>query len=130
MPMIDVSFDTYKQLTLRRADETVTYDDVIRDLLKLPRTGAAVAESTKKGWTYKGITFPHGTELRANYKGQLYTARIENGEWRQDGTTMNSPSEAAHAVTHTSINGWSFWEAKKPGETDWILIKWLRRFGA
>ena len=128
MPMIDISFDTYKQLTLRRANETVTYDDVIRDLLKLPRAEATMSgESGKKGWTYKGVTFPHGTDLRANYKGQLYTARIENGEWMQGGTTMNSPSEAAHAVTSTSINGWSFWEARFPGENDWKPIKWLRR---
>ena len=55
MPVVEISFDTYKHLTLRREDETVTYDDVVRDLLKLPRLGTtASAEPAKKGWTNKG----------------------------------------------------------------------------
>jgi hypothetical protein len=91
-------------------------DDVIRDLLKLPRVGAtASAQPTKKGWTYKGVTFPHGTELRANYKGEVHTARINDGEWIQGETPMNSPSEAAHAVTGNGRNGWTFWEARLAG---------------
>ena len=125
--MIEISFDTYKQLTLRRDNETVSYDDVIRDLLKLPRVSATATGPSKKGWSYKGVTFPHGTDLRANYKGAVHTARIDDGEWIQDGTTMNSPSEAAHAVTGTSVNGWTFWEARLPGESDWTIIKWMRR---
>jgi hypothetical protein len=125
--MIEISFDTYKQLTFRRADETITYDDVIRDLLKLPRIGAAGSgRSAKKGWTYKGVTFPHGTELRANYKGELHAARIDDGEWIQGETTMNSPSEAAHVVTGNSVNGWTFWEARLPGEDRWRLLKSMR----
>ena len=127
MPMIEISFDTYKQLTLRRADETVSYDDVIRDLLKLPRISAtASTKPLKKAWTNKGVTFPHGTELRANYKGEIHTARIDDGEWMQGETKMNSPSEAAHAVTSTSVNGWTFWEARLPGEDRWRLLKSMR----
>jgi hypothetical protein len=126
MPMIEISFDTYKQLTLRRADETVSYDDVIRDLLKLPRIGATSTQPAKKGWTYKGVTFPHGTELRAHYKGEAHTARIDEGEWIQGETTMNSPSEAAYTVTGNNVNGWTFWEARLPGENRWRLLKSMR----
>lgn len=126
MPMIDISFDTYKELTMRRANETVTYDDVIRELLKLkPKIHAATAP-TKKPWIYKGVTFPHGTELRANYKGAIHTAKIEDGEWIQNGQVRSSPSEAAHAVTGNSVNGWSFWEAKLPGEDRWRVLKSMR----
>jgi hypothetical protein len=127
MPMIEVSFDTYKELTMRRANESVTYDDVIRKLLKLPPiVGAQTHELTKKSWTYKGVTFPHGTELRVNYKGTLHTAKIDDGEWIQEGETRNSPSEAAHAITKTSINGWTFWEARLPGEDRWRILKSMR----
>ena len=128
MPMIEVSFDTYKELTMRRANEGVTYDDVIRKLMKLPPMGSTQTpqSSGKKSWTYKGVTFPHGTELRANYKGTLHTAKIEDGEWLQDGETRNSPSEAAHAITKTSINGWTFWEARLPGEDRWRILKSMR----
>lgn len=127
MPMVEISFDTYKHLTLRRDNEAVTYDDVIRDLLKLPRIGAtASAQPAKKGWSYKGVTFPHGTELRANYKDAVHSARIDDGEWIQGDTPMHSPSEAAHAVTGTSVNGWTFWEARLPGEDRWRLLKSMR----
>ena len=30
MPVVEISFDTYKHLTLRREDETVTYDEGVR----------------------------------------------------------------------------------------------------
>ena len=39
---------------------------------------------------------------------------------------MNSPSEAAHVVTGTSVNGWTFWEARLPGESRWRLLKSMR----
>jgi hypothetical protein len=123
MPVIDISFDTYKQLTMRRTDETVTYDDVIRSLMKLPplKTKDELA-AAKKSWTHKGVTLSHGTELRARYKGAAYTARIDDGVWMQDGKARTSPSEAANAVTGTNINGWHFWEARLPGEDRWRLL--------
>jgi hypothetical protein len=80
----------------------------------------------KKSWTYKGVTFPHGTEFRANYKGALHTAKIEDGEWMQEGEIRGSPSEAANAITNTTINGWTFWEARLPGEDRWRILTSMR----
>ena len=89
---INVSFETYKVLTSLRANESTTYDDVIRDLLKLPSEPKNTDHAAlRKGWTYKGVTLPHGTDLRANYKGETYTAKIEDDKWMQDGTPQSSP---------------------------------------
>jgi hypothetical protein len=127
MPMIDISFDTYKQLTLLRSSEDVSYDDVIRDLLKLPP--AAPAEQSKpekKAWSYKNVTLPHGTDLRATYKGTTHVAKIIDGEWIQNEQAQTSPSAAADAITGNSVNGWTFWEAKLPDQHRWRLLKSLR----
>ena len=127
MPMIEVSFDTYKELTMRRPDESVSYDDVIRKLMKLAPIGEARDQrSSKKAWNYKGVMFPHGTEFRADYKGSVHTAKIEDGEWIQAATRYRSPSEAASAVTGNSVNGWTFWVARLPGETKWRYLKSMR----
>jgi hypothetical protein len=124
MPTIEISFDTYKQLTMRREHERVSYDDVIRGLMKLPPVGDAKGKpSDKKSWQYKGATLPHGTDIRCSYKGAEYAAKIDDGKWVQDGKVRTSPSEAAHAVTGNSVNGWTFWEARLPGEDRWRILK-------
>ena len=96
--------------------------------MKLPKASApSLAKgAAQKSWTYKNVELPHGTELRANYKGALHSAQIKNGEWTQDGAVRGSPSEAAHAVTSTSVNGWTFWEARLPGESRWRYLKSFR----
>jgi hypothetical protein len=128
MVTIDVTFDTYKELTVRRATEAMTYDEVIRGLLKLPPATKETPHPSpsQKGWIHKGVMLPEAAELRATYKGVLHTARIVNGKWMQDGVPRGSPSEAAHAVTGNSVNGWMFWEARFPGESKWRLLKSLR----
>ncbi|MBW9116621.1 DUF4357 domain-containing protein [Rhizobium cauense] len=127
MPMIDISFDTYKHLTLLRAREEVTYDDVIRGLLKLPTTLPEVQRAPeKKAWSFKSITLPHGTELRANYKGKTYEAGVVDGVWMQNGQPQTSPSAAANAITGNSVNGWTFWEAKLPDQHRWRALASLR----
>lgn len=127
MPTIDISFDAYKQLTLLRASEDVTYDDVIRKLLKLPAASpATVSTPEKKAWSYKAVTLPHGTELRTTYKGTSYVAKIVDGVWMQDGQPQTSPSAAATAITGNGVNGWTFWEAKLPDQSRWRVLDALR----
>jgi hypothetical protein len=126
--VIDVDFEVYKALTSKRATEAVTYNDVIRDLLKLkgavPNTEA---QEQRKGLTLKGVFFPDGTQFRATYKGRTYTAEIKDGAWRDsDGRVRNSPSESAAHITGKNWNGWRFWNAKRPGDASWSLIADLR----
>lgn len=130
MHTIDVDFDVYKQLTVRRATEDVSYNDVIRELLGLEQTKAVISSetaSTSDDWVAKGVRFPVGTEFRANYKGQMRAARVENGALVLNGQRFDSPSSAAVSITHSAVNGWRFWECRLPGKSSWQLIESLRR---
>jgi hypothetical protein len=129
MYSIDVDFEVYKQLTVRRATERVTYNDVIRELLglkKAPVQAAGLNGASGGDWTIKGVRFPSGTVLRAEYKGKDYAATVEGGALVLDGKRFSSPSAAAVSITKAPVNGWVFWKCRFPGQSDWILIKSLR----
>jgi len=131
MHTIEVDFDVFKQLTVRRATESVSYNDVIRELLGLGQGKANAAKETSgpspEDWVAKGVRFPVGTEFRASYKGQVRTGRIEGGALAVNGQRYDSPSSAAVAVTGSAVNGWRFWECRFPGKSTWQLIESLRR---
>ncbi len=127
MATIEIDFEVFKALTVKRTMESITYNDVIRDLLKLPNKPPVNASANAKGAVLKGVMFPEGTKFRATYKGRTYTAEIKGGVWRDsNGTTRNSPSEAAVKITGKNWNGWRFWYCQRPGETSWTLIDDLR----
>ena len=141
---IEIDFDVFKSLTVMRRDEDDSYNDVIRRLLQLPDKDISgnlnnKLESGKPGSTrglggesrgvyFSNIFFPNGTKFRANYKGRTFHARIENEIWTDgDGTQRKSPSEAASAISGTSVNGWKFWHVKRPNDDDWARLDDLRR---
>lgn len=130
MNTIDVDFDVFKQLTVRRATEDVSYNDVIRELLGLGQANAKATgnatSSAPNDWVAKGVRFPAGTEFRASYKGQVRTGRVEGGALTVDGKRYESPSAAAVAVTGGPVNGWIFWECRLPGKSTWQSIDRLR----
>lgn len=132
MHTIEIDFEVFKALTVRRETEAMSYNDVIRDLLKLgtsrvdPSLAPAPSEASAQDWVCKGVRFPAGTEFRANYKGGVYYAKVEGGALVVDGKSVTSPSDAAKIVTNTNVNGWTFWECRFPGDSRWKLIKVLR----
>jgi hypothetical protein len=100
-----------------------------------PRSRAGVAEpapvraedSPSPGdWFGKGVVLPEGTELRARYRGVGYTARIERGRIVYDGQGHRSPSAAGVAITGSAVNGWTFWEARRPGDAAWRRLDTFR----
>jgi hypothetical protein len=130
MTTIEIDFDVYKELTNRRKSEAVTYNDVLRELLKLPASFQTAAREfmtgNATGWTSKGVLFLNGTVFRASYKGRVYTAKVENNQLILDGKAMNSPSEASHIITGKSVNGWRFWECQMPGSDRWRTLDTFR----
>ena len=127
---IDVDFEVYKQLTLRRDSEEVTYNDVIRDLLGLKFDQSNLTEKNEISgldWITKGVRFPNKTEFRATYKGKIWNAAVENGGLLYAGEKYESPSAAAMTITGGPVNGWRFWECRLPGKSSWQLIDKLRK---
>jgi hypothetical protein len=134
MPTIEVDFDVFKALTARRPSEEVTENDVLRGLLGLPSRkslpGPRRPVSGPDDWVTKGVRFPAGTEFRAAYKGQIYLARVEGGALTLNDKRYDTPSAAAMSITGNPVNGWTFWEARLPGQAGWKIIKSLRKSGA
>jgi len=131
MYTIEIDFDVFKELTIRRASEKTTYNDVLRELLELtPQT----SQNSNKGainnktWICKGVTFPHNTEFRSFYKGEYYYGKVDNGFLVVNEKKFSSPSPAASEITNNSVGGWRFWECKFPGDNSWKLIGNLRKY--
>lgn len=130
MHTISIDFDVFKQLTLRRATEEVTHNDVLRELLDLPPVTSVGEASTRTNdedvWVTQGVRFPSGTRLRKTYKGVAYTCEVDGAGLRLDGRRYNSLSSAASALTGGPVNGWRFWECQRPGENGWVVAERLR----
>ncbi len=134
MRTIEVDFDVFKAITARRASEEVSENDVLRELFGLPKQARLQAQGGPatdgaRDWVAKGVRFPAGTEFRAIYKGRTCTARVEGGALVLDGKRYDSPSPAAVSITGSAVNGWRFWEARLPGQSEWKMIESLRRSG-
>lgn len=133
MDTIKIDFEVFKALTAKRRTAEMTYNDVLREMLGLGKRGqqekdVSFSSSPRKGdLTWKGVTFPVGAEFRASYKGKQYLAKIVNGAIQfADGYRAKSPSEAAHYVTKTSVNGWRFWECRFSNEMNWASLEAIR----
>lgn len=130
MRTIEVDFDVFKALTLRRPSEDVSENDVLRQLLGFPAKRSAPAQPPGPAagdWVTKGVRFPAGTEFRATYKGQTHLGRVEGGALVLSGKQYDTPSAAAMSITGNPVNGWTFWEARLPGQAGWKMIKSLRK---
>ena len=140
MLTVEIDFEVFKALTALRETESMTPNDVIRSLLNLPPVhrlslgeairDVAIGVNNLRGsgtpWIYKGVRFPEGTEFRAGYQGRTHRGIISEGYLKVDGQVAASPSDAARLVTGNSVNGWTFWECRFPGQTQWRLLKSLR----
>ena len=130
MHTIEVDFDVFKALTMRRASEHVTENDVLRQMRGLsskkdPTVPAARPEAGD--WITKGVRFPAGTEFRAKYRAQTGLGRVEGGALVVNGKRYDTPSAAAVAITENPVNGWTFWECRLPGQAGWKILKALRK---
>lgn len=131
MTTIEIDFDVFKELTVRRATENVSYNDVLREILGIsqtqtPVTTIAPEKTFAGGWTTKGVTFPEGTEFRSTYRGKTLTGKVQSGALIVNGQSFDSASSAAGSITGNSVNGWIFWECRLPGKSTWQLMKSLR----
>ena len=131
---IEIDFDVFKALTIRRESENVSCNDVLRDLLGL-NSGSAKSPSYAKaekplkallaseslgGYAFRGGFLPNGTKLKALYKNRIYTAEIIDGSWlSEDGVKHGTPSAAVTHITGTATNAGRFWNAKRPGDSEW-----------
>ncbi len=89
-------------------------------------------ERDGRSWWGEGVELPHGTKLRMKYGPCEYTGVIHNGHWLVEGREYGSPSGAAGGVAvtkkgqKTHLDGWIYWEVKRPFDQGWVVINRLR----
>ncbi|MFD1033146.1 hypothetical protein ACFQ15_00570 [Sphingomonas hankookensis] len=139
---IEIDFDVHKRIEAERSSFAESANDVLRRLLGIGATSALVqdpapaaaaqADDFGRAWNGKGVTLPGGTQLRMDYRGQVVTGVVRDGKWLIEGREFSSPSGAAGEMcrtksgTKTSLDGWRYWEAKRPGDDSWTAISTMR----
>lgn len=131
--MIEIDLNIHKIIEDNRQSFSETENEILCRILKIQAPAITQKNTpTGKAWMQKGVVLPHGTLLRAEYNGTVYSGIVENGVWIVEGKKFTSPSGAMR-IAHTkigttpSLNGWIYWEVKRPIDTKWIAIKSLKR---
>lgn len=133
---IEIDFEVHKRIEMARTSFAETPNAVLRRLLKIgdlgPQPLPAKPAAGGRPWSGKGVTLPHGTELRMKYNGRVHTGVVRDGVWLVEGSAYKSPSAAAGGAARTrngnqtSLDGWIYWEARRPGDTKWVPLSSLR----
>ena len=140
MRTIEVDFDIHQMIELERKGFDEPENIALRRLLKLPDStsnslkinSSPPEKRSSRSWSGKGVELPHGTEVRMEYNGQVFRGAIEDGAWLVEGQRTKSPSDAAGSAARTrsgarpSLNGWIYWEVKRPGDSGWRALKSLK----
>lgn len=82
-------------------------------------------EPFDRGFLWKELFLPHGTQLRMKYQSRYFYAAVEDDEIIYEGEPV-SPSGFTISVTGTSRNAWADIEVKRPNDTTWVRAKSLR----
>lgn len=132
MPTIHISEETLEGLkNLAIPFEDKKEEDVIKRLIEKEfkknncEGRSEIITKNGKDLTSHSGRIPHGSELRAVYKGEEFFAKVNDGKVIWKGNEYGSVSKAAVAVIQstgskrTTENGWRFWEVKEPGKNKW-----------
>ncbi len=79
-----------------------------------------------RGYMWKDLNLPAGTQARMKYKGSWHYAAVDGDDFMVDGQPM-SPSQFANTVTSSSRNAWRDVYIKRPADSGWTLADTLRR---
>ena len=130
---IEIDFEVYQLIILEKQGFEESDNDVLRRLLKLdkPPVEPPDPENGTESWNSHGVKLPEETKLKMTYRGTVYTGLVTGGKWSIAGKFYKSPSNAASVArtkkgTKPSLNGWKYWNVKRPSDTDWVLIDKLR----
>ncbi len=127
---VEIDFDVHKRIEAERRSFTETPNAVLRRLLLID--SAPPAPGNGRGWSGRGVNLPHGAEIRMEYNGRVYNGVIQDGQWVVEGRKYKSPSGAAGGAARTksgrrtSLDGWNYWQFRRPGEATWASIRSLR----
>lgn len=137
---MDVDWDIHKMVEAERRGFDEPQYIALRRLLKLPSVEPAKSSAAKEQigtgapWVEDGVSVPHGSLAKMEYdRGrQIYEGQFLDGKLIVNGRSFATLSAAAGALavtkdgSKTSLNGWLYWKAKFPGETQWRSLNAMR----
>lgn len=82
-------------------------------------------DSAGRGYQWKSLFLPDGTEVRMQYKGQYHYAKVEGDHLVHEGEPT-TPGSLANTVAGSSRNAWRDLWIKRPADTEWRLADDLR----
>jgi hypothetical protein len=126
---IEIDLEVYKLIESARVSFEESENSILRRLLNLkPGKATEVTDTDNQGVNIgSGVTLPNETVLKKRFKGNLYEILVKDGKIWVNGKGYTSPSGSAIAITKTSVNGWCFWEVKRPDDIDFRLLDDLRK---
>lgn len=80
-----------------------------------------------KGYQWKNLFLPHGTQIRMQYRSTYFYAKVEGDEILYDGKPI-SPGSLANSIAGTSRNAWRDLWIKRPEDKEWKLAAECRKF--
>ncbi len=86
-------------------------------------------QSTARGYQWKGLFLPEGTEVRMQYKGQYHYAKVEGDQLVYEGKPI-TPGSLANTIASSSRNAWRDLWVKRPSDPEWRLADDCRSDGA
>lgn len=137
MKTIEIDWDIHKTIEAERRGFDEPPYVALRRLLSLPDQGKQEVSKTMENglpWSEDGVILPHGSEIRMSYQygKQNFFGRVSNGMLVVDGESYATLSQAACSLAttraggKTNLNGWNYWEARFPKESDWRSLKLMR----
>jgi hypothetical protein len=80
----------------------------------------------RRGYVWKSVFLPHGTQLRMKYRGQIHYAAVDGDRLLFQDRPV-SPAELAKSVAGSSRNAWRDLWVMLPGAERWVVADALRR---
>ncbi len=85
-----------------------------------------LAERDARGYQWKNLFLPDGSQIRMQYKGAYFYAKVDGDEIIYGGGTI-SPGSLANTIAGNSRNAWRDLWIKRPKDKEWKLADECRR---
>lgn len=79
-----------------------------------------LSASDTRGYQWKNLFLPSGTQIRMQYKGAYFYAKVDGDEIIYDGKPI-SPGSLANTIAGNSRNAWRDLWIKRPDDKEWKL---------
>lgn len=79
-----------------------------------------MSKSDNRGYQWKSLFLPEGTQVRMQYKGEYYYAKVEGDEIIYKGSPI-SPGSLANTIASSSRNAWRDLWIQRPQDSEWKL---------